>query len=327
MTSAHVYLHSFLAPLARWLEATDITDLVVNRPGEIWVERAGAEMTREEVPALTEQTLQRLARQIAASSHQGVSRDHPLVSATLPDGARVQIVAPPATRGGVALGIRRHAFADLSLDRLDASGMFSGGDLARGQRVEQELEALRAGGDVRAFLEAAVRSRKTLLLSGGTASGKTTLLNALLKCADPRERLIVIEDAPELTLDHANILGLIASRGQSGEAQVSAEDLLQASMRLRPDRILLGELRGREAFSFLRAVNTGHPGSITTIHADDPVGAIDQIAMLTLLSGVAIGWDTLRRYATGVIDYVVQLGRTESGARSVMEIARASDLI
>ena len=128
------------------------------------------------------------------------------------------------------------------------------------------------------FLRAAVARRKTIVISGGTGSGKTTLLNALVKEIPRSERLVVIEDAPEIRLDHPNAVGLVAVRGGLGEAQVDADTLLAASLRLRPDRILLGELRGREAFAFLRAVNSGHPGSITTVHADSPAGALDQIA-------------------------------------------------
>jgi len=130
---------------------------------------------------------------------------------------------------------------------------------------------------------------------------------------------VVIEDTPEIRLDHPNAIGLIAVRGDAGEARVGAEDLLQASLRMRPDRILLGELRGAEAFAFLRAVNTGHPGSITTVHADSPDGAIDQITMLALLSGVDMGWAAIQAYARRVIDVVVQLKRTD-GRRVVSEV-------
>jgi type IV secretion system protein VirB11 len=169
------------------------------------------------------------------------------------------------------------------------------------------------------FLGLAVRRRKTIVLAGGTSSGKTTLLNALVKEIDPAERLVVIEDAPEIRLEHPNAIGLIAVRGEAGEARVSAEDLLQAALRMRPDRIMLGELRGAEAFAYLRAVNTGHPGSITTVHADSPDGAIDQITMLALLSGVEMGWAAIQAYARRVIDVIVQLRRV-NGRRVVSEI-------
>jgi len=133
------------------------------------------------------------------------------------------------------------------------------------------------------------------------------------------DRLVVIEDAPEVRLDHPNSVGLVAVRGELGEAQVDADALLAAALRLRPDRILLGELRGREAFAFLRAVNSGHPGSITTVHADSPAGALDQIALLALTSGVDLGWEKVRAYVERVVDVVVQLDRT-GGARRMTEV-------
>jgi Flp pilus assembly CpaF family ATPase len=134
-----------------------------------------------------------------------------------------------------------------------------------------------------------------------------------------RDRLIVIEDAPEIRLDHPNSVGLIAVRGDQGEAQFDADDLLRASLRMRPDRVLLGELRGKEAFAFLRAVNSGHPGSLTTVHADTPEGAVDQIALLAMTSGLDLGWDKIHTYVRRVIDVVVQLDR-QNGKRRVCDI-------
>ena len=135
------------------------------------------------------------------------------------------------------------------------------------------------------FLRQAVRLRKNIIVSGGTSTGKTTFLNALVKEIPLGERLIMIEDTPEIRLEHPNAVGLVAARGTLGEARVNVEDLLQASLRMRPDRILLGELRGPEAYSFLRAVNSGHPGSITTVHADSPRAAVDQIALMVMQAG------------------------------------------
>lgn len=313
--NANVYLGAFLAPLAPWLSRPEVTDLLVNAPGEVWVETASEGMRCEPAPGLDETTLQRLARQIAANSSQGVNREQPLLSATLPDGARVQVVAPPATRGGTVLAVRKHLITDLSLDDLSASGLFTAAGDGAGEREEVALGDLLDSGDRLGFLRAAVRRRKTLVISGGTGSGKTTLLNALVKEIDPSERLVVIEDAPEIRLDHPNSVGLIAVRGDMGEARVDADALLTAALRLRPDRILLGELRGAEAFAFLRAVNSGHPGSITTLHADSPEGALDQIGLLALTSGLELGWDKVQAYVSRVIDVVVQIERTEAGRR------------
>ena len=315
-----VYLQSYLAPLAPWLEAGDITDILINRPGEIWVERQGGGTERIEVPELSEQVLVRLGRQVAAASDQGINREQPLLSATLPGGARIQIVGPPATRGGTMIAIRKHGLADLSIARLAAAGMFAP-DPDHLIDAEARLDNALAAGDFATALVEAVRLKKTMVISGGTSSGKTTLLNALLKEIPAEERLIVIEDAPELKLDHPNAIGLIGVRGELGEARVDAEMLLQAALRMRPDRILLGELRGGEAFTFLRAINTGHPGSITTIHADSAQGALDQIVMLALLDGTNLQWDALQRYAEQVIDLLVHIER-QGGVRRVVEIRR-----
>lgn len=318
--NANVYLGAFLAPLSPWLGRPEVTDLLVNAPGEVWVETATEGMHCEAAPGLDETTLQRLVRQIAAYSSQGVNREQPLLSATLPDGARVQVVAPPATRGGTVLAVRKHLISDLSLEDLSASGLFV---RPAGEDAEASsdgiLAALLEAGDWLGFLREAVRRRKTIVISGGTGSGKTTLLNALVKEIDESERLVVIEDAPEIRLDHPNSVGLIAVRGDMGEARVDADALLTAALRLRPDRILLGELRGSEAFAFLRAVNSGHPGSITTIHADSPAGALEQIGLLALTSGLELGWDKVLAYVSRVIDVVVQIERN-AGIRRISDI-------
>jgi len=320
--TANVYLNAYLAPLAPWLLRSDVTDVLINRPGEVWIETADGGMRREPAEDLTDQALQRLARQIAAASHQGVNREQPLISATLPDGARVQIAAPPATRKHLAMAVRKHMLSDLTMEDLGRDGLFDSAhrtDQARQAAADAELGALLDAGDTIAFLRTAVQRRKTIVISGGTGSGKTTLLNSLVKEIDRSERLVVIEDAPEVRLDHPNSVGLVAVRGELGEAKVDADSLLAAALRLRPDRILLGELRGREAFAFLRAVNSGHPGSLTTVHADTPTGALDQIALLALTSGVDLGWDKVKTYVTRVIDIVVQLDRT-GGSRRVSEV-------
>jgi type IV secretion system protein VirB11 len=315
-----VYLSAYLAPLASWLARPEVTDILVNRPGEVWIETVGGGLSRQAAPEVTEAVLTRLARQIAAASHQGVNREQPLLSASLPDGARVQIVAPPATRTGLAMAVRKHAIADLSLEALAGGGLFAREHLqATDQRSDAALAARLEEGDTEGFLRGAVLARKTMVIAGGTSSGKTTLVNALVKEIDAGERLILIEDAPEVRLPHDNALGLLATRGDQGEARIDADDLLAAALRLRPDRILLGELRGKEAFAFLRAVGSGHPGSITTVHSDSPEGALDQIALLALMSGVDLGWSVVRAYVRQVIDVIVQMRRVD-GQRRVSEV-------
>lgn len=319
MVEAGYYLDSFLAPLAPWLTREDVTDIWVNRPGEVWVETLGGRLERHQDASLTEDLLRRLARQVAAFASQGVSRSQPLLAASLPDGSRVQVVAPPATRGGHVFAIRRHVASDLSLADWEEEQGFEGLDAGA---VSLEAEpSWRSLGEREAakVLRDAVTSRRNVIVSGGTSTGKTTFLNALLAEIPEQERLILIEDTEELRVRHANAVGLIAARGSLSEAQVSAEDLLIAALRMRPDRIILGELRGHEAFTFLRAVNTGHPGSMTTIHADTPQRAIEQLALLVLQAGSRLARQDVREYVRQSIDVFVQLERRD-GRRRVCQV-------
>jgi len=316
---AGYYLDSFLAPLAPWLAREDITDIWINRPGEVWIERLGGGIERHEEPSLDERLLARLARQIAAHSAQGISREQPLLAANLPDGSRVQIAAPPATRDGHALAIRRHVSADLSLADWEEGDAFEGLETGETDLDQEHRWHTLGGKDAAEFLRMAVRTRRNILVSGGTSTGKTTFLNALLAEIPSDERLILIEDTEELKLRHANAVGLIAARGALAEAEIGAEDLLIAALRMRPDRIILGELRGNEAFTFLRAVNTGHPGSMTTIHADTPQRAIEQLVLLVLQAGSRLSRIDVRHYVRESIEVFVQLERRE-GRRRVSQV-------
>lgn len=318
--AAGIYLRSSLVPLEQFLARNDVTDIYVNRPKEVWVETLGGATEQHEDARLDEVALGRLARQVAALSHQGVSREHPLLSAILPDGSRVQVVAPPATRGPLVLAIRKHLAPKLVLNDYQASGAFAGtatGELGERSAVPEHIVELVQKGELAAALGEAVRARRNILVSGGTSTGKTTFLNALIREIPPDERLVLIEDTPELHVDHPNHVGLIAVRGSLGEAQVSANDLVSAALRLRPDRIILGELRGVEALAFLRAINSGHPGSMTTIHADSPEAAVEQLVLLALESGTRLTREDVRHHVTQTIDLYVQLSRT--GGKRVIE--------
>ncbi len=320
MTGEH-YLEAWLAPLLPALARDDVSDLFINRAGEVWLERLGGGLERLDVPELDEGRLWLIARQIASLSHQGISREHPLLAATLPDGARVQVVAPPATRGPMALAIRKHLVPELGLADYLAAGALDATQVSAGWSERAPIVPPPAGdaAGLAAFLARMVRERRNIIVSGGTSTGKTTFLNALIREIGQEERLILIEDTAELVVEHANTVGLLAVKGQTGEARVSTDDLLQASLRMRPDRIILGELRGSEAYTFLRAVNTGHPGSLTTIHAESPQGAIEQLALIILQSGVALRHEDILRYVTGVVDVIVQLERV-GGQRRVARI-------
>jgi len=312
-----VYLRACLAPFDHVLSNPQVTDIYVNRPGELWIETIGGTVERHEEPALSELTLARLARQVAALTHQGVSREHPLLAATLPDGARIQVVAPPATRGPLALAIRRHVAASLTLqDYADGEHFSATRTDASARPCDRELRDLIGARQFPEALALAVRARRNIIVSGGTSSGKTTFLNTLLREVPADERLILIEDTPELQVSHENSVGLVSVRGELGEARVTANDLVSASLRMRPDRIILGELRGPEALAFLRAVNTGHPGSMTTIHADSPEGAVEQLVMLALEGGTRLSRDDIRHQVSHSVDLFVHLSRS-GGRRSV----------
>jgi type IV secretion system protein VirB11 len=314
------YLDAFLAPVAEFLVRPDVTDLYVNRPGELWLQTASG-TERHDVPGLDEPSLWRLARQIAASTDQGINREHPLLAATLPTGARVQVCAPPATRGHVVVAIRKHSMPDLRLSDYLASGAFAEiGSAARTRAADDaELKALLGQGRTLEFLAAAATMRKNIVISGGTGTGKTTFLNAVLKEVLPTERLVLIEDTAEIQLYHQNAVGLLAVRGRLGEASVTPADLLEAALRLRPDRIIMGEVRGAEAISWLRAVGTGHPGSITTVHANSPEGAIEQLALMSMSAKTELSRADIVDYIRATVDIIIQLQQDE-GRRLISEI-------
>ena len=314
-----IYLQTYLEPLRPWLDADDVTEILVNRPGEIWVERTGAAaMERHDVAELDNALLTRLSHQIARSSFQGINRESPLLSATLPGGIRVQIIAPPATRNGAAIAFRKHILTDIDVGQFIAqTGMAPTATVANDKLHMQQLAA---NGAIAELLNFAVSRRKTVLISGGTSSGKTTLLNALLKEIPAHERLIVIEDTPELRLAHPNSIGLVAVAGNQGEAKVTTDDLMRASLRMRPDRLVVGELRGPEVITFLRAINTGHPGSFASIHASSTQGALEQLALMCLQAGLGLSRDDTLSYTRSMIDIVIQL-RRESGQRFFEDIA------
>lgn len=312
-TSGGVYLRSYLRPFAPFLEREDVTEIMVNRPGEVWVEAAGqAAMQCFEVPEIDEALIARLASQIARSAFQGINRENPLLSAALPDGERVQIIAPPAAKHW-SMAIRRHRMVELNLNDYDR------GPIKPATIISREDERDYARRKPIDFLKEAVRLKKTILISGGTSSGKTTFLNALLKAIPEHERIVTVEDTAEIICPHQNALRLFAVKGDMGEAKVGITDLLQASLRMRPDRIIVGEIRGAEANTFLRAINTGHPGSFTTVHANTPKGALEQIALMVLQSGTQLSRAETIAYASSLIDVVVQLAKVD-GERMITDI-------
>src|ERR1700723_909160 len=265
------------------LANSDVMELCINRPGEAFVE-TGSGWRREDLPFADFEWCYRLAKLVANSTQQRVDATLPLLSASLPTGERVQIVIPPATTAGcVAIAIRRPADQVWSIEELGRRGIFRG-TRQSGQKLdgtEEELLRLLASSDYGAFMRLAVHSRQNILVSGPTGSGKTTWTKALIREIPSHERLISIEDAQELVLDrHANHVRLFYSKDDQGLARVTPKQLLESCLRMKPDRILLAELRAEEAFDYLRNVNSGHPGSITSVHATSAELAFEQLVLL-----------------------------------------------
>ncbi|WP_298303317.1 P-type DNA transfer ATPase VirB11 [uncultured Erythrobacter sp.] len=318
-----VYLEAYLAPFKRWLDRDTVTEIMVNQPGEVWIEDAlDPGMKKIVTPEIDDRLVQRLAEQVARVSHQGINREHPLLGATLPakgneGGARIQFCGPPASRQHWVMAIRRHRRLDLPLDAYDTGPLTGEASVSMPDANEKPI----------AFLRAAIQHRRTILISGGTSTGKTTFLNAMLGEIAREERVVMVEDTPELKFPGENAVGLVAVKGELGEAKVTPNELLQAALRLRPDRIVLGELRGAESVSFLRAINTGHPGSFSTIHANSLRGALEQLSLMVMQTGIGLTRQDTIEYAASVIDVIVQLGRDETGKRGISAIADSKSLL
>lgn len=312
-------LETFLKPVFPWLDQEGVSELSINKPGEVWIEKGG-DMRRVSVPELDSEHLLALGRLIAEWTRQEISAERPILSATLPAGQRVQVVLPPAAQE-VCISIRKPSSLAYDLKTYEADGAFEQTVRQNGSHHhDPTLAAAYNQGDYGPFIRQAVRRRKNIIIAGGTSTGKTTFLNACLREIPIQERLITIEDAREVVIPHPNRVHLLASRGEQGQARVTPQQLLEASLRLRPDRIILGELRGAEAFSFLRAINTGHPGSIATLHADSPAMAFEQLALMVMQAGVALDRPQIMEYVRRIIEVVIQLKRGEGGRRYVSEI-------
>jgi type IV secretion system protein VirB11 len=310
-------LTHYLAPLRRFLDAADVTEVVVNRPGEFAVEEARGWIWVP-APELTEEVLARIAVAAAAATRQDVTSDRPICSTVLPTGERCQVVLPPAAEHA-SLTFRKPSALSFSVEDLGTQGFFDrvGGVGAEPWRDDGALAALRSRGDWPGFFQAAVTGRRNILISGATGSGKTTLAKALIRLIPPEERLITIEDARELVVPHRNAVHLLYAKDGQGLAQVGPKALLESALRMRPDRILLQELRDAAAFFYLRNVNTGHPGSITTIHANSAALAFEQLILLVKESeaGRELPRADIRELLRGLVDVVVQVERREGRYR------------
>jgi type IV secretion system protein VirB11 len=313
-----------LRALRPLLASPEVMELCINRPMEAFLEtREG--WRREPLPFADFEWCSRLAKLVANSTQQRIDATAPLLSASLPTGERVQIVMPPATTPGcVAIAIRRPADQVWSIEELARRGIFRGTRKAGEKLDDTEAELLRllSSSDHEAFMRLAVRSRKNILVSGPTGSGKTTWTKALIREIPCDERLVTIEDAKELVLDrHPNHVRLFYSKDDQGIARVTPKQLLESCLRMKPDRILLAELRSEEAFDYLRNVNSGHPGSITSVHATSAELAFEQLVLLVKQNpgGRELARRDIKNLLYLLIDVVIQFG-VERHERFIREI-------
>jgi type IV secretion system protein VirB11 len=311
-------------PLQAWLTDPAVTELCINEPGTAFIE-THAGWREESAPFADADWCRRFAKLVANDTRQRVDEESPLLSASLPTGERVQIAMPPATPARcVAITIRRPSDQVWSLAELSEQGLFAPTQRSRPvlDPVDSQLTALLEDHRYEEFLRLAVRSRKNIVISGPTGSGKTTCIKALIQEIPATERLITIEDTPELVLGrHPNHVRLFFSKDDQGLARVSPKQLLEACLRMRPDRILLAELRSEEAFDYLRNVNSGHPGSITSVHAASAELAFEQLMLLIKQSraGAELARADIKSLLYALVDIVVQF-RVEHHRRGIKEI-------
>jgi pilus assembly protein CpaF len=290
-----------LGPLEELLGDPEVEEVMVNGHSAVYVERGGR-IEATEVRFDSEQELRDAIERILAPVGRRVDELSPMADARLADGSRVNVVIPPLAVDGPALSVRRFAGRRPGPDELVASGTLTA--------------------ELRELLAEAVRGRRSMIVSGGTGSGKTTLLNALSAWIDPAERVVTIEDAAELRLRQPHVVRL-ESRPASveGRGEVTIRDLLRNALRMRPDRIVIGEVRGAEALDLLTALNTGHDGALSTIHANSPADALRRLETLALMAGVGLPHEAIREQVARGVDLVVHMARDGDGARRVTELA------
>lgn len=301
MASSHLdLLLPAIRPIQPFLEDDGISEIMINSDSRVFIERNGAmeEVTKQVDFARFDLSFAALT--VARLVGENVDESRPLLDARLPGGSRIAIAFPPVSVDGVTITIRKFRSRRFTLDEL------------------VQIDSVPS--HVAQYLSDTVRNRRTILLSGGTGSGKTTFLNALIDHIEPSERLGIIEDTPELVLARANVFRFQSRREQKHIEAISIRDLVKAALRHRPDRILIGEVRGAEAWDFLQALNTGHPGSLCTIHAESPRKALSRLAALTLQAETEMPYRAIQTEIGELISIVVQVGRDQTGQRRVMEV-------
>jgi type IV secretion system protein VirB11 len=321
-------VHEFLRPLYVHFDPPDVLEVCINRPGEVMIETV-TDWKTASVPELTLERCLSLATAVATFSDQQISHERPLLAATLPTGERIQFaIAPAVMRGTVSITIRKPSQVIRCLDDFAREGLFDRTAIVSRTAksallpYEHELADLKDRQRYAEFLRLAVKKHLTIVVSGKTGSGKTTFMKGLVEEVPHDERLITIEDTAELTLpNHPNVVHLFYSKDAQGTAKVTAKSLLEACLRMRPDRIFLAEVRGDECFHFLRLAASGHPGSITSVHAGSSALAFEQMALMIRESGAGGGlrMAEIKWLLSVIVDVVVQFDRDERG-RFVSEI-------
>ncbi|BBB14781.1 type IV secretion system protein VirB11 [Candidatus Rickettsiella viridis] len=308
-------LEKHLEPLKPFLAKKGITEICINQPKVIFVEKNGV-FTRHEVEALEFSFLEALANLIAEFNHKPFPC--PLLSGYLPTGERIQcIMSPACEKDKIIYSIRCHSRRDMRLQDYQKAGVFDDYAAIKENiyhKTIADLKTLHEQKDIFGFLKLAIQSKKNLIISGGTGTGKTTFLNACLKLIPHTERLITLEDTREVNIKQPNTVNLLFNEE---DEQITASKLFKACLRLRPDRLFLSELRGSEAWSFLRAANSGHPGSMSTVHADTPQGCFKQLVFMMQQAGSTSSEENLHTYIKSIIPIVIQLKRSTNPTQFV----------
>jgi type IV secretion system protein VirB11 len=317
-------LLEYLKTLDVFLQNHIFTEIVMNKPHEV-ITQSHEGWTYHDMPLVDYDYCFNLAKLIASYSKQKLDAQSPILSATLPLGQRVQIVIPPATKQRhMSITIRQHSNTQITLHDYEQQGFFKHcTNFKQGLTDnDQKLIDLKQQGRIREFLELAVISKKNIIISGSTGSGKTTFLKSLLRSVPSEERLISIENVDELRLSqtHNNTVSLFYTAGGQGISPLTQKELLESSLRMKPDRIFLSELiRGSEAFYFLRNVNSGHPGSMTTMHANSPQMAIEQLVLFLKEAGTGFNRQEAKDLILMCVDIIIQIHNVH-GKRIITEI-------
>lgn len=310
--SERTYLYNLIdneingyGPISELLKDKDITEIMVNGTDEIYIELNGTIIKDESVSFINDEHIIRTIQRMIQPIGRTIDTSHPMVDARLEDGSRLNAVIPPLSLKGPVLTIRKFKPELANID-----------DFLRNGTLTPYMAR---------FLEACVEAKLNIIICGGTGGGKTTLLNVLSSFIDPTERIITIEDAAELKLEQEHVISLETRlTNYEGQGEVTIRDLVINSLRMRPDRIIVGEVRGKEAFDMLQAMNTGHSGSLTTMHANSPVDALNRLETMILMAGMEIPIKALREYIENAIDIVVQVQRLADGRRKVTSISEVS---